>query len=159
MPGLLVGELARRAGVSPPTIRYYEEIGVLAPPARSASGYRRYAASAVDEVRFVRKAQALGFSLDEVREILDLSRSGAAPCARVLSLARRHLETVERRIARLQQLRRRLALELRKWDGDEAPTCEGLCQIIASAEPPADADEIAVPLSPRRSSRHPEERS
>jgi MerR family copper efflux transcriptional regulator len=133
MPGLLIGDVARRAGVSAPTIRYYEEIGVLVAPARSSTGYRRYAARAVEEVRFVKKAQALGFSLEEVAEILRLSRSGKAPCARVLSLARQHLAAVEERIRQLQHFREQLAAEVAKWDGQEQPTCDGLCEIITTA--------------------------
>ena len=66
--GLLIGELATRVGVAPPTIRYYESIGLLRPPARTTSGYRRYPERAVEDLVFIRKAQALGFSLDEVAE-------------------------------------------------------------------------------------------
>jgi len=68
MVALLIGEVAQRAGVSAPTIRYYEEIGLLGKPLRSSTGYRRYSESSVEEVRFIRKAQALGFSLDEIGE-------------------------------------------------------------------------------------------
>jgi MerR family copper efflux transcriptional regulator len=92
--GLLVGQAAKRAGVSAPTIRYHEEIGLLPPASRSATGYRRYPERALAELRFIRKAQELGFSLDEIREILKLSRTGKRPCARVLSLAHQHLDAV-----------------------------------------------------------------
>ncbi|MGH9371082.1 MAG: MerR family DNA-binding protein, partial [Vicinamibacterales bacterium] len=105
----------------------------LVPPTRSSTGYRRYSERTVDEVRFVKKAQALGFSLEEVAEILRLSRSGKAPCSHVLSLAQQHLAAVEERIRQLQHFREQLAAEVARWDGRERPTCDGLCEIITTA--------------------------
>lgn len=131
---LLIGELARKAGVSPPTVRYYEEIGLLPASSRTSSGYRRYTDAALDELRFIRKAQGLGFSLDEIGEILKVSRSGGTPCTEVLTLARQHLAAVDERIAELRQFRDHLASELTKWNGGALPTCQGLCQIIDNAE-------------------------
>jgi DNA-binding transcriptional MerR regulator len=153
MAGGLIGDVAKRAGVSPPTIRYYEEIGLLPAPARSSAGYRRYPQTTVDELLFIRKAQALGFSLDEVAEILKLSRSGKPPCSHVLSLAHQHLAAVDERIRQLQRFRQQLAAELAKWDGKNTPTCRGLCQIIASAEPGTDAEDVNLHLKPRRARR------
>lgn len=152
MAGLLIGEVARRASVSPPTIRYYEDLGLLRPPVRSSSGYRRYSDTTVDELRFIRKAQGLGFSLDEIGEILRLSQSGKTPCSHVLSLAHRHLAAVEERIRQLQKFRDRLATELAKWDGKQAPTCRGLCQIIAEADQD-DTPEVNLHLNPPRRAR------
>lgn len=134
MAGLLIGDVAKRVGVSPPTIRYYEELGLLPSAPRSSAGYRRYADTTVEELKFIRKAQALGFSLDEIGEILKLSRAGRTPCSHVLDLARRHLAAVEERIRDLQKFRDQLAGEVAKWDGEKTPTCRGLCQIIVSAE-------------------------
>lgn len=130
MASLLIGDVAERAGVSVATIRYYEGIGLLAPAARSASGYRRYTDATVDELRFIRKAQALGFSLEEIAEILRVSRMGRAPCAQVLDLARQHLAAVEERIRQLERFHRQLTAEIAKWDGEGQPACDGLCQII-----------------------------
>ena len=134
MSGLLIGELAERSGVAAPTIRYYESIGLLKPPARSASGYRRSSEATVDELTFIKKAQQLGFSLDEITEILNLTRGGKTPCDRVLSLAHQHIAAVDERIRHLQKFRQQLASELQKWDGVAAPTCDGLCQIISMAD-------------------------
>lgn len=153
MAGLLIGDVAKQAGVAPPTIRYYEEIGLLLSPPRSSAGYRRYSETTVEELRFIRKAQALGFSLDEIGETLRLSRSGKAPCSHVLTVAQQHLAAVDERIRQLQRFRVQLAAELAKWDGKETPTCRGLCQIIAGAEQDviADVDLHLNPPRPRRS--------
>ncbi len=134
MAGLLIGDVAERTGLSAPTIRYYESIRLLAPPPRSATGYRRYTETTVEELRFIKKAQSLGFSLEEIGEILKLSRAGDTPCSHVLDLSRRHLRAVEERIQQLTRFRNQLAGEIAKWDGEQEPTCRGLCQIIASAE-------------------------
>jgi DNA-binding transcriptional MerR regulator len=136
MAGLLIGEVAERTGLTAPTIRYYESIGLVKAPVRSDAGYRRYSEASVEELGFIKKAQGLGFSLDEIAEILKLSRSGTAPCEHVLDLAERHLVAVDERIRQLTVFRQQLASEIGKWRGTRKPTCEGLCQIISSAKEP-----------------------
>jgi len=143
MGGFLIGDIAEQTGVAAPTIRYYESIGLLAAPFRTESGYRRYTTTTVDELHFIRKAQALGFSLDEIGQILTLSRAGKTPCSHVLSLAHQHLAAVDERVQQLQRFRAQLASELEKWDGTTAPTCAGLCQIIAGSD--ADVQPVAFP--------------
>ena len=133
MGGLLIGEVAERTGLTAPTIRYYESIGLVKPPVRSDAGYRRYSQTTIEELQFIKKAQTLGFSLDEVAEILKLSRAGRKPCAHVLDLARRHLGAVDERIRQLKRFRAQLASEIGKWDGPRQPTCDGFCEIIATA--------------------------
>ena len=95
MAGLLIGDVAERTGLTAPTIRYYESIKLLAPAPRSATGYRRYSDTTVEELRFIKKAQSLGFSLEEIGEILRLSRAGDTPCSHVLDLSRRHLQAID----------------------------------------------------------------
>lgn len=149
MAGLLIGDVAKRTGVSTPTIRYYEEIGLLPAPVRSGAGYRRYTEATIAELQFVRKAQALGFSLDEIAEILQLSRSGQAPCAHVLSLAHQHLAAVDERIRQLRAFRRQLAADVAKWDRQRtAAECGGLCRFITEADPPVEP--VVLPLARRR---------
>ena len=131
---LRIGDVAERSGLTAPTIRYYESVGLLAPAPRSSTGYRHYTDATIEELRFIKKAQGLGFSLDEISEILKLSRSGRTPCSRVLDLAHRHLRAVESRIEQLVRFRDILAAEISKWDGRQTPTCNGLCQIIAGAD-------------------------
>ena len=137
-----ISEAARRAGVSPPTIRYYEQIGLLPKPPRSDAGYRRYTEAIVEELRFIRKAQAIGFSLEEIGRILQLARAGEKPCGHVLTLVHQHLEAIDERIRRLQKFRKQLAADLSKWEKQKSSTtCSGLCRWISdtelSAEDPA----------------------
>lgn len=156
MATLLIGELSRRSRVSSPTIRYSEQIGLLTRPNRSTTGYRRYSEAAVDELRFIRKAQTFGFSLEEIRQILTLSRSGAAPCDRVLSLARQHLATIEQRMRQLDELRGRLAAEVARWDAQrDTLTCGRLCRFIADAPAELDGAAALPPVSPSRRTRAP----
>ena len=98
-----IGAAAKRAGVSIDTIRYYERSGLLAPATRLASGYRRYDELQLARLRFIRRAQALGFTLNDVRELLGLSRQ--KDVARVKRAAERKLADVERRIDDLQRVR------------------------------------------------------
>ncbi len=151
MAGFLIGDVAEQTSVAAPTIRYYESIGLLERPSRTDAGYRRYTQATVDELRFIRKAQALGFSLDEIGEILTLSRSGQAPCSHVLSLAHQHLAAVDERIRQLQKFRGQLATDLEKWNGKTTPTCGGLCQIISTLG--AEVQPIEFPSTPRTRAR------
>ena len=152
MAGLLIGDLAERASVAPPTIRYYESIGLLKRPSRSNGGYRRYTEGAVQELQFIRKAQTLGFTLAEVAEILQLTRSGKAPCERVFVLARQHLASIDARIRQLHGFRDQLAAELAKWDGRAGTMRNGVCQIIATADIDPDTP-LPVDLAQHRDER------
>jgi MerR family transcriptional regulator, mercuric resistance operon regulatory protein len=99
------GELAEQAGVHVDTLRYYERRGLLEAPERSPSGYRSYSPDAVRVVRFVKRAQEVGFTLDDVAELLDLADGGAESCdvARATAVIRR--EDLDRRIADLTAMR------------------------------------------------------
>jgi DNA-binding transcriptional MerR regulator len=98
-----IGKIARRAGVSVDTVRYYEKNGLLAPASRLASGYRRYDELQLRRLRFIREAQKLGFTLRDVRELLSLSRQ--RDVARVKRAAEKKLADVESRIAALERVR------------------------------------------------------
>jgi len=102
-----IGTLAKRAGVSIDTVRYYEKSGLLAPQTRLPSGYRRYGDPQVARLRFIRRAQELGFSLRDVGELLGLS--GLRDVARVKRSAERKLAEVDKRIAALQRVRNALS--------------------------------------------------
>lgn len=102
-----IGTLAKRAGVSIDTVRYYERSGLLAPQTRLPSGYRRYGDPQVARLRFIRRAQELGFSLRDVSELLGLS--GLRDVARVKRSAERKLAEVDKRIAALQRVQNALS--------------------------------------------------
>ncbi len=99
-----IKELAARSGLSPRTIRYYEQVGVLPPPRRLPNGYRDYDESDLDRVRFVIGARRLGFSLDDIAEILAMRDRREAPCGVVLDLLQRKAEEIAGRIRELQRL-------------------------------------------------------
>ena len=103
-----IGQVANRAGVNVETLRYYERRGLLPEPARAASGYRRYPDDSVQVVRFIKRAQQLGFSLSEIEDLLRLAGGGPQSCREVRALANAKIADMERRIASLQAMRRSL---------------------------------------------------
>jgi len=149
---LRTGEVARRAGVSPDTIRLYERRGLLARPRRTEGGYRQYPAAAVERVRLVRRALALGFTLEELRVVLAARDSGQAPCRVVRTLAAEKLESVEARIDFLVALRDRIRRVLADWDERLAQTPPGrragLLQALAELVPDGSPSPL-IPLPAR----------
>jgi MerR family mercuric resistance operon transcriptional regulator len=109
-------EIADRVGVNAQTLRHYERRGLLAEPPRSPSGYRDYPVSAVRVLRFVKRAQELGFTLAKVEELLSLADGGPRSCDQARTLARSHVAELDRKIADLQQMRASL--------GELVATCE-----------------------------------
>lgn len=128
-----IGELARQTGVSTKTIRYYEEIGVLPAPDRTANDYRDYSEEAVDRLSFVRDAQATGLTLTEISSILDLRSQGEETCLHVIDLLERHLTALDQHIRTLRETRKKLAaLTDRARDLDPSDCREpNRCQTIA----------------------------
>ena len=126
-----IGELAARAGVTPETIRYYERDGVLPPAARAGAGrYRRYGEADVERLQFLRRARELGFSLDEVRELLALADGDPArDCAEVDRIARAHLAAVRAKLARLATLRAELERIVGACEGGRGV---GECRILGA---------------------------
>lgn len=103
-----IGELSRRAGVKVPTIRYYEQMGLIAAPDRSEGNQRRYERAELERLTFIRHARDLGFPIEAIRELLALSRHPDEPCERADHIAREQLVEVREKIARLQKLEREL---------------------------------------------------
>tara|TARA_R110000868_G_scaffold203683_1_gene451597 strand:+ start:6741 stop:7172 length:432 start_codon:yes stop_codon:yes gene_type:complete len=108
MSDLSIGKLSRASGVKVPTIRYYESIGLLPSPPRSEGGQRRYDRVDVERLRFIRHGRALGFGLDSLRALQDLSDRPNQSCERADAIARNQLADVERRIAGLEAVRAEL---------------------------------------------------
>lgn len=114
LPLLRVGVVARRSGVSPDTVRYYEDLGLLDPPDRSPAGYRLFKPDVLERLAFIRKAQALGLTLSEVGDIVRASMDGAPPCEHVRATLSARVVEVEARISDLHSLRDSLRQALRR---------------------------------------------
>jgi DNA-binding transcriptional MerR regulator len=131
--------MARSAGVSADTLRHYERKGLLAAPRRSANGYREYPEETLDRVRLIRGALSVGFTLDELAEVLAVRDRGGAPCRRVRALAAEKLEELERRMRELAALGDELRTALGAWDRRLAETPRGeparLLDALAGAAP------------------------
>lgn len=124
-----IGALAKSTGLTPDTIRYYEEIGVMPVPQRSRSEYRVYLPADVERLEFIGQAQALGLSLVEIREVLAMTDGGTEPCDHVRDRLHQRLSEVERRIGELEALRGRLQGALEEADqGSGSDACR--CRII-----------------------------
>ena len=106
--GRFISELSRQVDTPVATIRYYERLGLLAPPERTQSQYRVYSKEAEERLLFIRQAKAFGLSLDEIKQILELSAKGIAPCQKVKALLKQHLDEVDRRIQEMIEFRQTL---------------------------------------------------
>jgi MerR family mercuric resistance operon transcriptional regulator len=127
-----IGELSGRTGCNIETIRYYERIGLLPRPPRSASRYRLYEGADVNRLTFVRRARELGFTLDEVRALLALSSDrGEEACSEVRRLAHTHLADIRARIADLRSMERVLSEAVRGCDAGERPGCPLIAALSA----------------------------
>lgn len=118
-----IGELARRAGCKPETVRYYERIGLVRDASRTEGGQRRYGEEAVRRLTFIRHARDFGFSVDAVRELLTMSDQPDMPCQEVDAIARHHLEEVESRLQRLSTLRDELRRMVGQCAGGKVESC------------------------------------
>ena len=105
---LTIGSLSKQSGVNVETIRFYERSGLLPAPQRTPSGYRSYRPEDVRRLRFIRRGRELGFSLEEIRELLELAAQPQQPCASADRMVREHLDAIETRIRDLQNLRQEL---------------------------------------------------
>jgi DNA-binding transcriptional MerR regulator len=154
---LRAGELARAAGVSTDTLRHYERKGVLARPCRSANGYREYPADALARVRLVRRALAVGFTLEELARILRARERGVAPCREVRELAARKLASVEERLSELAAVREELRNALADWDSRLSKTRAGegarLLESLAATARPREENNPAPPWRRRKKER------
>jgi len=113
---LTIGKVAREAGVSVDTIRYYERVGLLPKPARTPAGYRTYSPAVINRLAVVRNAQRFGFPLKAIAGFLRVRESGGKPCHDVRAAAERMLDAVDRQIAELVATRRQMRKTLKSWD-------------------------------------------
>ncbi|ADE14790.1 Transcription regulator MerR DNA binding protein [Nitrosococcus halophilus Nc 4] len=132
---MFIGKLAQLVEVNVQTIRYYERIGLLPPPTRTKNGYRVYNEKALNRLRFIKQAQALGFSLAEIKTILALSTTGQCPCPQVRQFAKAKLWEVDQKLKELFTYRQTLAGLIRHWDRTpDKASDEVVCTLIESSD-------------------------
>jgi len=117
-----IGDVSRRSGLPPKTIRYYEEIGLIRPQ-RSPNGYRRFRESDLHKLAFLGRARALGFSIEDCRTLLALYEDDSRASAQVKQIAEGHLARIDDKIAQLQSMRATLAHLVSCCAGDDRPDC------------------------------------
>ena len=126
---LKIGEVSKYSGIGIEALRFYERSGLLDQPERTDSGYRLYDAAVLERLAFIKQAQVLGFSLDEIKRIIDEKRAGQSPCADVRELVRLRLQELDERMQEMQRYRQELAVTLAEWD--KAGEAEGhICGLI-----------------------------
>ena len=130
MGGYSIGEMSRRSGVKVPTIRYYEQIGLLPEPPRTAGQQRRYGSAELAQLNFIRHARELGFEVPHIRELLALSAKPNGGCDAADTIALRHLAEVDRRISRLTALRGELRRMLDECSHGRVCECR-VIQVLA----------------------------
>ena len=143
---LRIGELAQRVGVNVQTVRYYERRGLLDAPSRRASGYREYDETAVSRLRFIRRAQELGFTLAEISELLALRLDPRTTAGRVKARAEEKIAEIDARVRDLTRLRNALTHLAGRCRGGHGPT--GDCPLLDALGPLGDAHDTSS--TPRR---------
>jgi DNA-binding transcriptional MerR regulator len=142
--GLLIGEVAKRSGASRKALRLYEQAGILPARPRTEAGYRVFGADVLHLVAFVRQAQRLGFTLEEIQEIVSIQRSGRLPCPHVHGLVLRKQADLDRRLADLADVRKRLDAVLRGWQS-RCGTAAACLHIEQNGDPRRPSDHIRNP--------------
>jgi Cu(I)-responsive transcriptional regulator len=127
-----VGDAAVRSGLPAKTIRYYEEIGLIA-PARAGNGYRDYSSDDIHRLAFLRRARNLGFSIDDCRQLMALYRDRSRASHDVREIAAAHVSAIEEKVRELQSMRATLQKLIHACHGDDRPDCPILDDIAGSA--------------------------
>lgn len=127
-----VGQAAARSGLPAKTIRFYEEIGLIAPD-RAANGYRDYGADDIHRLSFLRRARSLGFSIEDCRQLMALYRDRARSSHDVKAIARSHVTAIDAKIAELQSMRATLNTLITACNGNDRPECPILEDLAGSA--------------------------
>jgi len=136
MTTFTISALAQKAAVAVDTIRYYERARLLPPPRRSAAGYRLYASADVQRIDCIRRAKALGFTLDEIRDLLQLESDLDHGVEAIKQRARQRLDAINAQIAQLGGMRERLAQLIAACPGSGEPRCCPILSSIHGAPPP-----------------------
>ena len=126
-----IGEAARRSGVSAKMVRHYESLGLLPAVHRTDAGYRQYGDTEVHTLRFIRRARDLGFSMDEIAQLLKLWQNRRRSSAEVRRIASRHIDDLSRKLAEMEAMRRALQHLVHCCHGDDRPDCPILDELAA----------------------------
>src|SRR5580765_494807 len=134
MSSFTIGQLAKAAAVPTSTLRFYERTRLLAPTTRSNGNYRQYDTAALERLRFIRAAQATGFSIEDIRELLSLTHSDEAPCDDVLNLMTNRLAEVRERLKKLRHVERILSRSLKQCcSGKDIDLCGEITRLRVTA--------------------------
>lgn len=133
-----IGQAARASGVSAKMIRHYESVGLFQEPSRTESGYRQYGDKDVHVLRFIRQARDLGFSLEQIAELLALWHDRGRPSRQVKALAAAHIEELEQKLQELQAMKATLEHLVHCCRGDDRPDCP-ILETLADGKPVAQA--------------------
>ena len=144
-----IGDAARLSGVSPKMVRHYESLGLLPRVARTDSGYRQYSENEVHTLRFIRRARDLGFSMEEIGELVSLWQNRRRASASVRRIAQKHADELAQRIAAMQEMQRTLQHLIHCCHGDERPECPILEDLAGGERASSSRPELHKTLSPR----------
>lgn len=129
-----IGQASRASGVSAKMIRYYDEIGLVRPSGRTEANYRDYAQREINELRFIKRGRSLGFSMEEITQLLSLWRDRGRPSRDVKAIADRHIADLDARIAEMQAMADTLRHLSRSCAGDDRPDCPILTDLTEGKE-------------------------
>lgn len=129
---LKIGDVSKLSGIGIEALRFYEKSGLLEKPARTYSGYRMYGRDVLDRLAFIKRAQPLGFSLDEIRRIVADARAGQSPCDEVREIVRQRLEELDERMREMRRYRKELSETLAEWD-EKGQAPGHICGLIEGA--------------------------
>ncbi|HKY26307.1 MAG TPA: heavy metal-responsive transcriptional regulator [Pyrinomonadaceae bacterium] len=146
---LKIGEVAKASGIGIETLRFYEKSGLLDSPSRTESGYRIYNADVLERLDFIKRAQVLGFSLDEIKRVIADKRAGQSPCAEVREIVRRRLTELDARMREMKRYRNELASALAEWD-DAGDVPGHVCGLIEGSHIDHGISGHAAPLRKKK---------
>ena len=129
---LKIGDVSKRSGIGIEALRFYEKSGLLEKPSRTESGYRVYDAGVLERLAFIKQSQALGFSLEEIKRVIEDARTGKSPCAEVREIVRHRLEELDERMRELRRYRKELSDTLAEWD-EKGQAPGHVCGLIESS--------------------------
>ena len=140
-----IGQAARASGVSAKMIRHYESVGLFPEAARTESGYRQYTENEVSTLRFIRQSRDLGFSIEQIRELLALWQNRRRPSRQVKALAQAHLQELEQKLRELQAMKASLEHLMGCCSGDDRPDCPILDSLAGEPRATGPAEGASVP--------------